>query len=95
MIINNINDILAYRGAKDVNQLERDMYKYTACGAWIFCDDEGVTVGSIVEGSDAEFSNSFFYPFSSDDFDSWIDELEMLVDEAWHEANDDLKSEDD
>lgn len=71
-----------------VDRLKRDMFKYTECGAWITWDDRGVSVGSIVEGSDAEFSNTFTFPFFMRDFESWIDELEMLCDEAWHEAND-------
>ena len=33
---------------------ERHMFKYTECGANIHFDDDGVTIGSIVEGSDAD-----------------------------------------
>ena len=88
MTIKNINDLCEYRGATDTHELERDMYKYTDCGAWITWDDRKVSVGSIVEGSEAEFSESFFFPFDSNDFDNWVEELERLTDEAWHEAND-------
>ena len=72
-----------------VDQLRHDMYKYTECGAWITWDNKRVSVGSIVEGSSAEFSNTFEFPFSICDFQSWVDELDILCDEAWHEANDD------
>ena len=87
MTINNIDDLCSYLST-NINRLERDIYKYTDCGAWIKWDDESVTVGSIVEGSDAEFDRRFTYPFSSDDYENWIVELEDLTDEAWHEAND-------
>lgn len=87
IIIRNIEDLAAHYGTT-VDRLKRDVYKCTECGAWISWDDKYVTVGSIVEGSDAEFSNTFSFPFDTDSYDSWIDELEILVDEAWHEAND-------
>lgn len=88
MLIANLDELCEYRGAKDSWELEHDLYKYTDCGAWITLTNDTVSVGSIVEGSDAEFSKDFNYPFDSDDFDNWIDELERLTDEAWREAND-------
>lgn len=84
--INNINDLAEYLGTT-VDRLKRDVYKYTACGAWIDWDDERVTVGSIVEGSDAEFCNTMVFPFSSAEYEAWIADLEDLVDFAWREAN--------
>lgn len=84
--INNINDLAEYLGTT-VDHLKRDVYKYTACGAWIDWDDERVTVGSIVEGSDAEFCNTMVFPFSSAEYEAWIADLEDLVDFAWREAN--------
>lgn len=86
MVINNIKDLADHFGSS-VNRLERDLYKYTDCGAWITYSTYSVTIGSIVEGSDAEFAKAFEFPFSSDLFDEWLDELEMLTDEAWREAN--------
>ena len=93
MIINNIHDLAKHFGTT-ANRLERDIYKYTDCGAWITHSTDSVTVGSIVEGSDAEFAKAFAFPFSSDLFDEWLDELEMLTDEAWHEANPDAEEDD-
>lgn len=89
MIINNIMDIVVGKGLEDPEQLHHHIYKYTDCGAWIEWDDEWVTIGSIVEGSDAEFSESFHFPVDSETLDVWITQLEQLCDEAWHEANDD------
>ena len=93
MVINNIHDLIVARGATNEDGLKHDLYKYTDCGAWISWTTSGVTVGSIVEGSDAEFSETFCFPFSSETMDAWIEELEELVDQAWHEANDDDKTE--
>jgi hypothetical protein len=40
----------------DTKKISRAIYKRTDCGAWIWFDAKGITVGTIVEGSDAEFS---------------------------------------
>lgn len=87
MKINNIEEYASYLGIP-VDSLKRSIYKYTDCGAWIDWDDNRVTIGSIVEGSDAEFSKTFLFPVEVSRIDNWLDELERLTDEAWHEAND-------
>lgn len=87
MTIRDIHDLASYLGS-ETEHLARDVYDNTACGAWIKWDMKKVQVGSIVEGSDAEFSNTFYFPFDSDGFNMYIEELEKLTDEAWHEAND-------
>lgn len=88
MKINNIKDYADYVGV-EVEDLERATYKYTDCGAWIRWNDEEMEIGSIVEGSDAEFDRTFKFPTTSEAIDNWFEELEQLVDEAWHEANGD------
>lgn len=88
MVINNINDLAIHFGTS-VDRLERDFYKYTDCGAWIKWDSSSVSFGTIVEGSDAEFDDCLLFPFSSDFFDSCLEEIENQADFAWHEANDD------
>ena len=86
MKIGNIEDYVKYIGT-DVSQLERDVYKYTACGAWIKWSDNDMTIGSIVEGSDAEFSRTFTFPATTEEIDAWLDELDELTDETWTQAN--------
>lgn len=88
MIINNIRELAEDHLGIEVKHLERAIYKDTECGAWITWDDDHVCVGSIVEGSDAEFSKTFSFPFPSHEYDNWIETLEEWCDEAWHEAND-------
>ena len=87
MELKNIEDVAEWFGST-VPRIERDIYKYTDCGAWITWDEQSVTIGSIVEGSDAEFSKKFNFPVMSEGLDDWMEELENLTDEAWHEAND-------
>lgn len=87
MVIHNIQEAAKAHGYDDPEKLHRAIYKYTDCGAWISWDEKSVTIGSIVEGSDAEFSRTFLFPFTKDEVDDWVAELEQLCDEAWHEAN--------
>lgn len=86
MVINSIKDYADYIGI-EVEHLERAIYKGTACGAWICWDDEKMKIGSIVEGSDAEFDRTFYFPVDSEKIEAWFEELDELTDEAWCEAN--------
>lgn len=45
-----------YGTEADPKRIDRAVYKNTACGAWARFDSEGIQVGTIVEGSDAEYS---------------------------------------
>lgn len=91
MLISNIADIVKGKGLEEAEQLDHYVYKYTDCGAWIAWDDNSITIGSIVEGSDAEFSRRFLFPVDSDTLDAWITELEQLCEDAWQEANRDAE----
>ena len=86
MTIHSIEEFASEFGS-DVKSLKRDMYKYTDCGAWIEWDDKQMKIGSIVEGSDAEFDQTFVFPFEMSEVDIWMEDLEILTDEAWQEAN--------
>lgn len=69
--------------------LNRAVYKYTDCGAWLERVYGGIAIGTIVEGSDAEFSRELYYPFTLKDFNQAIAYLEESAHEAWMEANTD------
>lgn len=86
MIINNIDDLAKHLSTK-TEHLKHDVYKYTDCGAWIEWDNKKVSIGSIVEGSDAEYSYELAFPFDSDDYDDTLEELEEMVMIEWHIAN--------
>ena len=87
IIINDINDYADYLGI-EVSDLEKSIYDETVCGAWIIWTNKSMSIGSIVEGSDAEFSRTFYFPVNIKEINNWFEELEELTDEAWHEAND-------
>lgn len=86
MIINNIKEFCDLWGV-DEDTLEHAVYKGTSCGAWIHWDDKSLTIGAIVEGSDAEYSKEFQFPCHLRDIEEWFEELEDLCDKAWREAN--------
>ena len=86
MTIHNIEDLATYLGI-DVKSLKKDIYNGTDCGAIIEWDNKSVTISSIVEGSDAKFSKTLKFPFNSDSYDTWIEELEVLTNKAWEEIN--------
>lgn len=86
MTIRNIDDLASLFGTTP-DHLEHAIYKGTSCGAWIQWNCTSVSIGSIVEGSDAEFSRKFSYPFESTAVFSWLDELDSLTTRAWNEAN--------
>ncbi len=86
MVIKNIEDLCSYMNTTE-KSLKKDLYKNTDCGAWIEWTEKTVTIGSIVEGSDAEFDETFTFPTTSEAIEDWLDELERLTDRAWLEAN--------
>jgi len=73
--------------------IKKAIYKNTACGAWIRFEADGIELGSIVEGSDAETTtHKLAYPF---EYNLIWEALEAIEDEAeylWTEANCDIDS---
>jgi hypothetical protein len=68
----------------DASRIDRAVYKGTDCGAWVQFKDDGILVGTIVEGSDAEYSE--FVPYTGDEetvthFWAAIDRCEDFADE--------------
>lgn len=99
-MITNITDLaelVGFTSVPDLDEYDSRMshrvYKDTACGAWAKLvregnEAKGVLLGSIVEGSDAEFTCSpLMFPFPESDWDDAIDWLEGETSAAWHEAN--------
>lgn len=94
MLIRNITDLARYFGVDEsgtehevMQRMDRALYKSTACGAFIHLKMDGVLIGSIVEGSDTEFSNFLRFPFSEMAFDDTLEWLEAACNEEWHAAN--------
>jgi len=94
--INSIADFYEARdfGEETMEQVTRNTYKYTDCGAWCATahDDQseviGVKVGSIVEGSDAETQvHTLKFPFKLKDFLEALSNVETEASILWNEAN--------
>ena len=91
MIIHNIEEFAAEIFGTTPEHLERSVYKYTSCGAWINWDEKEIRIGSIVEGSDKEFScDPLVFPFDSREYDEQMIWLEDATDREWHFANPDF-----
>lgn len=88
MIIHNEKQMLDCIGTDTVESAEKAIYKGTECGAWIIFDEEGVSIGSIVEGSEAEVGPEHLaYPFVSERFWEELEEINITACELWEEAN--------
>ena len=79
-------------------RIDRAVYKGTDCGAWVLFDEKGIVVGSIVEGSDAEFSERIDLTgidisdkgaeLLTQRFWDTVEKINGLACDAWEEAND-------
>jgi len=88
--VNDFKCFLEIRGFNEENieQVSRNTYKYTNCGAWCSCDEKGIQVGSIVEGSDIDTeTHNLNYPFDIKDFWDALDQVEKEADQIWKEWN--------
>lgn len=48
-----LNELYNYASVnRDEEKIKRAVYKFTDCGAWINFEEDGIKLGSIVEGSD-------------------------------------------
>lgn len=87
-VICSIEDLCRELGTTP-EDIERDMYKNTACGMPISWDDKGVTLVGYVEGMDADGpSDTLLFPFTMEVFNDTVETLEYEADELWHEWND-------
>jgi|DEB0MinimDraft_10_1074344.scaffolds.fasta_scaffold02325_5 hypothetical protein len=87
-MIKNNQELLDEIGVDTVAQAEKAIYKGTDCGAWIQCEEDGVTVGSIVEGSDAEVTrDKLEYPIEVKEFWDCVEDVNSEACELWEEAN--------
>ena len=89
---NNMTELLSLRrcGEETFHDLSRSTYKYTSCGAWVSEDEQGVTLGSIVEGADYDCQSiTLKYPFKIDEFWRAIQSIEDEADLIWKRENED------
>jgi hypothetical protein len=73
----------------DFSVMSRRLYKATSCGAWIVEEENGIAIGSIVEGSDCDCETHIieWALVTSDEIQKAIDAIEAEAEELWEEAN--------
>jgi len=88
-IIKNLNDLLKVVGVDSKGELERVIYKYTDCGAWVATDNaEEVRLGSIVEGVDyVTREHCLTYPFTRDKFWRALEAIEEEAEQIWDDTH--------
>ena len=88
---NNLQDLLSLRGCGEetFEQLKRNVYKYTSCGAYVAevnppDQPKALLVSSIVEGvDDGTEIHCLYYPFTIDQFQDALQSVEDEADEIW------------
>lgn len=81
-------DLLKRLEAETREQARRYLYKTTECGAWIVFEEDGIRIGSIIEGCDFDAqTHTLKYPFTELDLDVAIRTIEDEVDVYWKLAN--------
>ena len=90
------DDILKACWCTTIEQLQKTIFKATECGAWVDVTAEGVQVGSIVEGDDAEVTADLLrFPFGENDFWRTLKEVDELACGIWNDMMRDAAREDD
>ena len=91
-MIKNKQDVLDYFEAEDESMLEKYVYKYTDCGAWVKLTDGSVQFGSIVEGSDVSIdTDPLVFPFPESQIEETIQYIEAEAELEWKIANDEFQ----
>lgn len=83
-------DLAEFLGAEATEQsLDRRVYKNTECGAWLlFIGDEGVKLGSIVEGTErCCIPAALKYPFTVTAFRIALKYIEDQASDIWDETH--------
>ncbi len=86
-LVRPIYELLRHELGDDPGKWDRAIYKRTECGAWLKIDGLTVTIGSIVEGSDVEISESLTYPFSKEAFWQKVKYVNCEASAIWDEIH--------
>jgi len=80
----------------DFDVMSRRLYKATACGAWIAEEKDGIAIGSIVEGSDADCQTHRikWSDVTTDAIEAAVEAIEEEAEELWEEANEEYEDDD-
>ena len=70
-------------------KINRYLFKYTDCGMGVYIEDDGITLGSIVEGWDEGYVEApkLFYPIDNKDINDWTEIVNRRVCMCWDIIN--------
>ena len=82
-------EVLDFFSAKTEDQAKKNLYKATSCGAFIEFEENGIVLGSIVEGSDEGTTtfNLAYADITKDCLENIIGIIEREADAIWKWAN--------
>ncbi len=84
--IKDYSEFLEYLEADSRESAKKTVYDDTACGAWLEFYLNGISLGSIVEGSNGEVGPYYLnYPFTKDEFQNTLDSIEIEVSQIINE----------
>ena len=91
----NLRDLLSFRGCGEntIEDLQRNVYKYTACGAYVSEVEppdrpKALLVSSIVEGvDDGTEIHCLHYPFTIEEFQNTLQSVEDEAEEIWNSTH--------
>ena len=82
-------DFQEYFQTETRSNVEKGVFRYTDCGASIKIFPDRVIVGTVVEGTNAEFTtNPLYFPFAINDFFARLQECEDFAQEICGETID-------
>jgi len=86
--IQTIHDLYDYLGVGNHESFDKVIYAHTACGAWGETLDDGIRVGSIIEGVDQTTTEyTLRFPFSASEFEDVITCVEDEAKEIWNKTH--------
>ena len=97
-MINNIYELAKFYGIDNADgltveeidmKLNRLLFKYTECGMSVHIEDDGITLGSIVEGWDEGYVEApkLFYPIDKKDINDWTEIVNRRACMCWDVIN--------
>lgn len=93
-LFGDLNDLLLFFGATNIDQLSKALFKNTDCGMFAeepsdrdHADSVDLVVGSIVEGADTVIVRKFRFPVLLSEWETALSEIEEWAAAEWHEAN--------
>lgn len=88
-MIRNAKDLADYFGCEPTeSSMSKGIYKGTSCGAWLSLEEDGIKIGSIVEGVDEYAETQCLpFPFSTAKLMEAIQAVENDADRIWNETH--------